>query len=83
MDHLAPECLWVHTLVHWAGNGSALPSFFCHEPVAMAKDLLIRNVRRDGGMATDMLLRGGMIAAVGAGATSADAVVIDAGGSRT
>ncbi|MGN6094607.1 MAG: hypothetical protein ACTHP8_00010 [Bosea sp. (in: a-proteobacteria)] len=46
----------------------------------MAKDLLIRNVRRDGGMATDTLLRGGKIAAVGASATSADAAVFDAGG---
>ncbi len=46
----------------------------------MAEDLLIRNVRRGGGRATDMLVRDGKIAAVGAGAASADATVFDAGG---
>ncbi len=44
----------------------------------MAEDLLIRNVRRGGGRATDMLVRDGKIAAVGAGAASADATVFDA-----
>ncbi|MGY6250592.1 amidohydrolase family protein [Bosea thiooxidans] len=46
----------------------------------MAEELLIRNVRRGGGRATDMLVRDGKIAAVGAGAASAGATVFDAGG---
>ena len=45
----------------------------------MAEDLLIRNVRRGGGRATDMLVRDGKIATVGAGAASADATVFAAG----
>jgi cytosine deaminase len=41
--------------------------------------LLIRNVRPAGGAATDMLVRDGRIAAIGAGATGGDAT-LDAGG---
>ncbi|WP_336810628.1 amidohydrolase family protein [Bosea sp. MMO-172] len=45
----------------------------------MTDTLLIRNVRPAGGAATDVLVRDGRIAAVGAGATGAD-VTFDAGG---
>jgi cytosine/adenosine deaminase-related metal-dependent hydrolase len=46
----------------------------------MAEELLIRNVRPAGGEATDVLLRDGKIAAIGAGAAAAGATVFDAGG---
>ena len=45
----------------------------------MPDTLLIRNVRPAGGVATDVLVRDGRIAAIGAGATGADAT-FDAGG---
>lgn len=45
----------------------------------MTDTLLIRNVRPAGGAATDVLIRDGRIAAIGAGAAGAD-VTFDAGG---
>ncbi|CAM5188068.1 cytosine deaminase [Bosea thiooxidans] len=46
----------------------------------MAEELLIRNVRPAGGEATDVLVRDGKIAAIGAGAAAAGATAFDAGG---
>jgi cytosine/adenosine deaminase-related metal-dependent hydrolase len=45
----------------------------------VSETLLIRNVRPAGGTATDVLVRDGHIAAIGAGATGAD-ITFDAGG---
>ena len=46
----------------------------------MAEELLIRNVRPAGGAATNVLIRDGRIAAVGADATSPGGAVLDADG---
>lgn len=46
----------------------------------MAEELLIRNVRPAGGVATNVLIRAGRIAAIGADATSTGGAVLDAGG---
>jgi len=46
----------------------------------MAEELLIRNVRPAGGAATNVLIRAGRIAAIGADATSTGGAVLDAGG---
>lgn len=46
----------------------------------MAEELLIRNVRPAGGAATNVLIRDGRIAAIGADGASAGGAVFDAGG---
>ncbi|CAH1677568.1 Cytosine deaminase [Hyphomicrobiales bacterium] len=46
----------------------------------MSDELLIRNVRPAGGEATDVLVRGGRIAAIGGAAAAPQAEVFDAGG---